>query len=209
RALDTRRSPTLGNGPRVLESAKRRARAKAQRARLRVRTCEEEPSDACAKLIGRRDDCEALSVIRAFVCASVPDRFNCGAFYVCDLLRDALSQIRPGRAAGIHLSFVFRNARSERMDVPTKLRLALSRYLEPSLAARQSLPSLAAGLWDCLCSNVNAAVCQLFAPEFGNRFAARSACNQRSFCSGRYRAALHVLCCATTPARRIGNSAAA
>ncbi len=104
----------------------------------------------------------------------MPDRFNCGAFYVCDLLRDALSQIRPGRAAGIHLSFVFRDAWRERMDVPTKLRLALSRYLEPSLAARQSLPLLAAGLWDCLYSGVHAAVCRIFAPEFGDRFAARN-----------------------------------
>src|SRR5437773_10813657 len=70
------------------------------------------------------------------------------------------------------------------MDVPTRLRLALSRYLEPSVAARQSLPLLAAGLWDCLYSGVHAAVCRIFAPEFGNRFAARSACNRRSFAAG-------------------------
>ena len=54
----------------------------------------------------------------------------------CDLLHDVLSQISPGRAAGAHFSFVFRNARVERMDVSTKLRLALSRYLESALSTR-------------------------------------------------------------------------
>jgi hypothetical protein len=54
----------------------------------------------------------------------------------CEPLRNALSQISPGRPAGAHLSFVFRNAWPERLDVPTKLRLALSRYLESALAAR-------------------------------------------------------------------------
>src|SRR5438128_1829506 len=130
-------------------------------------------------------------------------------FTACEFLNDALSQIGLGHLAGAHFSFVFRDAWPERMDVPTKLRLALSRYLEPSLAARQSLPLLAAGLWDCLYSGVHAAVCRIFAPEFGNRFAVRSACNQQSFGSGRYRAALHVLCRPTTHARRLGNSAAA
>jgi len=45
-------------------------------------------------------------------------------------------------------------------------------------------------------------------PAPGNRLAACGACNQRSFCSGNYRADLYVLCCATTHTRGVGNSAA-
>ena len=49
--------------------------------------------------------------------------------------RDALSEINSGRLAGADFLLVFRNADGERVDVPAKLRLAISRHLQLAFAA--------------------------------------------------------------------------
>jgi len=57
-----------------------------------------------------------------------------GGFF--DAGRDVLSQSSSGRVAGCDFSFIFRNACCERLDVPGKVRLALSRHFKSALAAR-------------------------------------------------------------------------
>ena len=48
---------------------------------------------------------------------------------------DALSEINPYRLAGADFLLVFRNPDGERVDVPAKLRLAISRHLQLAFAA--------------------------------------------------------------------------
>src|SRR6266700_717673 len=66
-----------------------------------------------------------------------PNRWiNCEAFGCMRAFVRVSSQVDPGCFARADLSFVFRDAGRERVDVPAKLRLALPRHLEPALAAR-------------------------------------------------------------------------
>jgi len=59
-------------------------------------------------------------------------------FLACESCRNALSQVSFGHVAGADFPVVFWNARTECVNVPGKLRLALPRDFQPALTSRQS-----------------------------------------------------------------------
>src|SRR5262249_11662940 len=59
-------------------------------------------------------------------------------FLACESCCNALSQTSSGPVAGSDFPIIFRNASTERVNVPGRLRLALPRDFQPALAARQS-----------------------------------------------------------------------
>ena len=120
-----------------------------------------------------------------------------------------LSETGSGRLARTDFSFVFRNALRKRTDVSAKLRLALSRYFQPALAARQPGPLLATRLRDSTLGTVYASVRRIFTTPFENGLATRCIRELRRFYCGNCRTGLYVSCCAAAHARCVRSLAAA